>query len=244
MREHPEEAALNGRSEIGLAAITITMVDIVVFLPIGFMGGIVGSFFRQFGVTVATATAFSLLMSFTLTPMLASRWMKSEADKERDDEDTERRLRAGRLTFKDKSDIFAGRLFGGIERFLRALDHTYRGILEWALHNRFFTVVIGFVSLLVVFAMAIPLPKSGAGPAGMKMMMPRVTIARGDASHRNRDGHRPKKLEDRSGFRCARGDYCRDHISAVRVWFLPDGGPGPICNLDKDCAGHFAEADR
>jgi HAE1 family hydrophobic/amphiphilic exporter-1 len=74
--EKPDDAALNGRSEIGLAAIAITMVDIVVFVPIAFMGGIVGQFFKQFGITVATATAFSLIMSFTLTPMLASKWMK------------------------------------------------------------------------------------------------------------------------------------------------------------------------
>ncbi|MCL5103935.1 MAG: efflux RND transporter permease subunit, partial [Armatimonadetes bacterium] len=177
MRENPEQAALNGRSEIGLAAITITMVDIVVFLPIAFMGGIVGQFFRQFGVTVATATAFSLLMSFTLTPMLASRWMKSEMDKERDDEDMERRLREGTSTFKDRIDFVAGRLFGVLERFLRGLDHKYKGVLEWALHNRLLTWVIGFVSLLVVFAMAVPLPKHGAGPAEMKIMAPRIMIA-------------------------------------------------------------------
>jgi len=176
MREQPEEAALNGRSEIGLAAITITMVDIVVFLPIAFMGGIVGQFFRQFGVTVATATAFSLFMSFTLTPMLASRWMRSEADKERNEEEMEKRLRAGVATPKDRIDLGAGWLFGILERFLRSLDHRYRGLLEWALHNRFLTLVIGFVSLLVVFAMAIPLPAPGAGPAG-KMMIPRIAIS-------------------------------------------------------------------
>ncbi len=178
LREHPEEAAINGRSEIGLAAITITMVDIVVFLPIAFMGGIVGQFFREFGVTVAAATAFSLLISFTLTPMLASRWMKSEVDKERDDEAMRRRRIDRRSTFKDRIDTSAGGLFGGLERFLRSLDRSYRGVLEWALHNRFLTVVIGLVSLLVVFAMAAPLPKPGAaGPEAMKILMPRVMAA-------------------------------------------------------------------
>jgi len=177
LREHPEEAALNGRSEIGLAAITITMVDVVVFLPIAFMGGIVGQFFRQFGITVAVATAFSLFVSFTLTPMLASRWMKSEMDKDRDDEETDRRFREGTATFKDKSDRAAGGIFGVLERFLRGLDRRYRGVLEWALHNRFLVLVIGFVSLLVVFSMAIPMPKPGSGPEGMKMMAPRIIIA-------------------------------------------------------------------
>lgn len=153
MRKGKEEAAVDGRSEIGLAAITITMVDIVVFVPVAFMGGIVGQFFRQFGVTVATATAFSLLMSFTLTPMLASKWMKTEDEKERDDEERERRLATGNARFKDRIDVIAGWLFGGLERRFNLVDRNYRGLLEWALHNRFLVLVIGFVSLLVVFSM-------------------------------------------------------------------------------------------
>lgn len=169
MRESKEDAAINGRSEIGLAAITITMVDIVVFVPVAFMGGIVGQFFKQFGITVAVATAFSLLMSFTLTPMLASRWMKTEEERDRDDIDTDRRVAEGRASFKDKIDIFFGRIFGGLEKWLKALDGKYRGVLEWALHNRFLTIVIGIISLLVVFAM-------GSDPHGMGMAM-RSTIA-------------------------------------------------------------------
>jgi HAE1 family hydrophobic/amphiphilic exporter-1 len=153
LKEQPDEAAINGRSEIGLAAIAITMVDIVVFLPIAFMGGMLGQYFRQFGITVAVATAFSLLMSFTLTPMLASRWMKSEMDKERDEEITKKRAESKTLTFKDRLDILAGRVFGVLESFLRSLDRLYKGILEWALGNRFLTVTIGIVSLLVVVAM-------------------------------------------------------------------------------------------
>ena len=177
MREQPEEAALNGRSEIGLAAIAITMVDIVVFLPIAFMGGIVGQFFRQFGVTVAIASAFSLFMSFTLTPMLASRWMRSEADKEANEEEIHRRFREGTPRVKDRVDRRAGMLFDVLETFLHGLDRKYRGVLEWALHNRFLTFVIGFVSLLAVFAMAIPLPTKSMGAAGAKMMAPRIIIA-------------------------------------------------------------------
>ncbi|MGB9620056.1 MAG: efflux RND transporter permease subunit, partial [Armatimonadota bacterium] len=177
MRKHPRQAALDGRSEIGLAAITITFVDIVVFVPIAFMGGIVGQFFKQFGITVATATAFSLLMSFTLTPMLASRWMKSEDEKERDEEAQKERLAAGSASLKYRIDAASGKVFGALERVLRSVDHRYRGVLEWALHNRFLTVVIGVVSLLVVFAMVFPLPGPGAEPAAAKMLLPRVIIA-------------------------------------------------------------------
>jgi HAE1 family hydrophobic/amphiphilic exporter-1 len=164
LRERPEEAALNGRSEIGLAAITITMVDIVVFLPIAFMGGMMGMVFRQFGLTVACATAFSLLMSFTLTPMLASRWMKSEADKDRDQEAIHERRAAGKLTPKDRLDLIAGTLFDLLERGMRGLDRRYRDTLEWALANRFLTIIIGVTSLLVVFAMVMPLSRQGMGP--------------------------------------------------------------------------------
>jgi HAE1 family hydrophobic/amphiphilic exporter-1 len=75
--ETPTEAAINGRSEIGMAAIAITLVDVVVFTPIAFMTGFLGAIFRDFGLVIATATLFSLLVSFTLTPMLASRWYRA-----------------------------------------------------------------------------------------------------------------------------------------------------------------------
>lgn len=177
MRKRPDIAALDGRSEIGQAAVAITLVDIVVFVPIAFMGGIVGQFFRQFGLTVAVATAFSLFMSFTLTPMLASRWMKSEEDKDKDDEARKQRMLHGQMTIKDKVDTGAGWLFGILERFFNVLDNNYRSLLEWALHNRFMTVVIGFVSLLVVFIMVDKIPPPGSGPMAAKMMMPRIVVA-------------------------------------------------------------------
>lgn len=71
--EPPRDAALNGRTEIGMAAIAITLCDVVVFLPIAFMTGMVGQYFKQFGLTIVFATLFSMFVSFTLTPMLASR---------------------------------------------------------------------------------------------------------------------------------------------------------------------------
>ncbi len=74
--ENPIQAALNGRGEIGLAAIAITMADVVVYTPIAFVSGILGQLFRQYGLTIVAATLFSLLISFTLTPMLASRWLR------------------------------------------------------------------------------------------------------------------------------------------------------------------------
>ncbi len=75
-----DEAAVAGRRELGGAAIAITLVDVAVFAPIAFMSGIVGAFMREFGLVVVFATSFSLLVSFTLTPLLAARWALVKSD--------------------------------------------------------------------------------------------------------------------------------------------------------------------
>src|SRR5215469_13051487 len=72
----PFEAAISGTKEIGLAVLATTMSLLAVFLPVGFMGGIVGRFMSSFGFTSAFAIAVSLLVSFTLIPMLTSRFVK------------------------------------------------------------------------------------------------------------------------------------------------------------------------
>ena len=74
MGQSPLDASISGRSEIGGAAIAITLVDVVVFLPMAFLSGFVGKYMKEFGVVVVVATLFSLFVSFTLTPMLAARW--------------------------------------------------------------------------------------------------------------------------------------------------------------------------
>ncbi|HEV7765537.1 MAG TPA: efflux RND transporter permease subunit [Thermoanaerobaculia bacterium] len=74
----PMRAAVEGTKEVGLAVMATSMSLIVVFLPVAFMGGIVGRFMYSFGVTMAFAIAVSLLVSFTLTPMMASRYLRRE----------------------------------------------------------------------------------------------------------------------------------------------------------------------
>jgi len=153
--EEPAEAAFNGRTEIGLAAITITMVDVVVFVPIAFMGGMVGRFFREFGITVATATMFSLLVSFTLTPMLASRWYR-----------------------KGEAVEATSGFFAKFDRFYHALDVRYRGVLAWALGHRRLVVATGFGLLLVILFAVLPslgfefFPKTDQNQAGVTVEMP------------------------------------------------------------------------
>ncbi len=71
-------ASIRGRNEIGFAALSITMVDVAVFLPLSLVSGIVGNIMREFALVVVISTLFSLLVSFTITPILASRFAKLE----------------------------------------------------------------------------------------------------------------------------------------------------------------------
>jgi HAE1 family hydrophobic/amphiphilic exporter-1 len=151
--EDPQQAALNGRMEIGLAALAITMVDLVVFLPVAFMGGIIGQFFRPFALTVAAATFTSLLVSFTLTPMLASRWYRKGENLE------------------DKHGF--AKWFD--ERF-QAFAEGYRQLLDKALRRRWLVFMAGWAFLFGVFMMVaagggMPDMQTAIGPAiGMAMM--------------------------------------------------------------------------
>ena len=73
------KAAVEATKEIGLAVLATTLSLVAIFVPVGFMGGIVGRFMKSFGLTMAFAIMVSLLVSFTLTPMLSARWLKVEA---------------------------------------------------------------------------------------------------------------------------------------------------------------------
>lgn len=74
----PAEAAVEGTKEVGMAVLATSLSLIAVFLPVAFMAGIVGRFMHSFGVTMAIAIAVSLLVSFTLTPMMSARWLRPE----------------------------------------------------------------------------------------------------------------------------------------------------------------------
>ena len=154
--EEPRAAALKGRTEIGLAAITITLVDVVVFVPIAFMGGIVGQFFRQFGITVAMVTLFSLFIAFTMTPMLSSRWYRKEeavpADESEEPGDD-------RPIPSSHRSLGFFRLFDrGYARFRRG----YTRLLGWALDHRLATICIGNMALLASVAVTVSHPPTQA----------------------------------------------------------------------------------
>ena len=132
MGKDPKTAAIDGRNEIGMAAIAITLSDIVVFAPIAFMSGMVGQYFRQFGLTVVCATLFSLFVSFTLTPMMASRMFKNDDGVE-------------------KESNFIGKFLDKIGGSVRSM---YQLLLRWSLENRYkvlaliITLFIGSVALI------------------------------------------------------------------------------------------------
>ncbi|HLH21985.1 MAG TPA: efflux RND transporter permease subunit [Chloroflexota bacterium] len=134
--ETPWSAAIKGRSEIGLAAIAITLSDVVIFTPVAFMSGMAGQWFRQFGLVVATATLMSLFISFTLTPMLASRWLQGG------------KIRPGRGPW--------GRFVRWFERGLERLRANYARSLAWTLRHRWLPPAVGFATL-VLSGLMIPL---------------------------------------------------------------------------------------
>lgn len=156
----PREAAIKGRTEIGLAAMTITMVDVVVFVPIAFMGGMVGQFFRQFGIVVASATLCSLFISFTLTPMLASRWLKAHDEEEM--EEMRQREHPGlyhRFTMR-------------WEAFYGIIDRTYRAILAWSLDHRAAVISLGFMTMIASFAVSFQKPTGTQLLTGALIILP------------------------------------------------------------------------
>lgn len=119
----PVRAAVEGTREVGPAVMATTLSLIVVFLPLAFMGGIVGRFVSSFGWTMACAIAVSLLVSFTLTPALASRWL-GPALRSRGQEETTAR----------------GRIEQAIERW-------YRRLLERSLRRRWVVVALSILAL-------------------------------------------------------------------------------------------------
>ena len=102
------EAAIEGTREIGLAVMATTLSLLAVFLPVGFMGGIVGRFMSSFGFTASFAIAVSLLVSFTLTPMLAARLIKRHAAAEGPATGAEPSEGDAPATLSDESKVTAG----------------------------------------------------------------------------------------------------------------------------------------
>ena len=151
---NPFQAAIEGTREIGLAVMATTLSLLAVFIPVGFMSGIVGRFMSSFGLTSAAAIAVSLIVSFTLTPMLAARWIKPRKTEDerapRDDENGDDDERAQRQR-KDHHSTSASKQ----GRFYRPIDRSYMWALRWSMAHRWIIVVV----CVVVVALIWPLYK-------------------------------------------------------------------------------------
>ena len=131
MGKSPFTASMDGTKEIGLAVLATTLSIVAVFLPIGFMGGIVGKFFHEFGITIVSAVLISMFVSFTLDPMLSSVWHDPSID-------THGR-KGPPVTLYDKT---IGRVTGWFDRATESMSDGYQGILRWALQHKLVTVVL------------------------------------------------------------------------------------------------------
>ena len=152
----PREAASFATSEIGLAVMATTFAIVGIFLPVAFMKGIIGRFFVQFALTVVFAILVSLLVSFTLTPMMASIFLKSH--KTSIPNPLAPNMPVNRDNLLVKQPIWQ-RMSDYLERYYRKLEDKYRIVLEWSLNYRK-TMLAG---ALVVFALSIALVIFGLG---------------------------------------------------------------------------------
>jgi HAE1 family hydrophobic/amphiphilic exporter-1 len=131
--ESPERAASQGTDEIGLAVVATTLALCAVFVPIAFMGGIVGRFFREFGLVATCAVLTSLLVALTLTPMLCARFLRVQHAQ--------------------------GPVFRLLESAYQRLERHYRGVLGWGLRHRLSVVALALVAVVggVLIAGVIPI---------------------------------------------------------------------------------------
>jgi len=125
MGKNKRQAAFDGRNEIGFTALAITLVDVVVFFPIALTGGIIGNIMRQFSLVVVISTLVSLLVSFTLTPMLASRFSRLEH-------------------FNRKT--IGGWILSSFEKGIEQLTERYVKVLKWSLRK--WWAVLGLTTMV------------------------------------------------------------------------------------------------
>jgi multidrug efflux pump subunit AcrB len=127
----PREAALIATNEIGLTVTAATLTAVAVFLPIGLMGGVIGQFFKPFGITVSAAMLTSLLVARTLSPVLAIYWLKPKSS---------------------SSPQKQGRIW-------QEFEQAYRNLLTWSLQHRLIVVGLAVVSLIAGIALIPLIPK-------------------------------------------------------------------------------------
>ncbi len=138
--ENRRTAAVKGRNEIGFAALSITLVDVVIYVPLALTGGLIGNIIREFAIVVVVSTLLSLFVSFTLTPLLASRIGKLE---------------------KLSQKTIIGKFATWFENRFKKFITQYLNILKWSLANKWKVITLSTV-LFVLSLMLAPLGFIGA----------------------------------------------------------------------------------
>jgi hydrophobe/amphiphile efflux-1 (HAE1) family protein len=130
----PMQSALKGASEIGFTVVSISVSLVAVFIPLLLMGGIIGRLFREFAITVTACIAVSVVVSLTLTPMLASRFLAAESEHH-------------------------GRIYNTIERGFEALVNGYKTGLDIVLRHQFITLMVFFATMACTGVLFVSIPK-------------------------------------------------------------------------------------
>ncbi len=166
MGKTPYQASLDGTQEIGLAVLATTLSIVAVFLPIGFMEGIIGKFFHEFGITIVAAVLISMFVSFTLDPMMSSIWHDPSIDQH------------GKafvpVTWYDKT---IGRVTHAFEKTTDRLIEAYQHILRWSLKFKKTTLLIavGTFALSIVMMRFVGtefVPKADFGETNVTLYTP------------------------------------------------------------------------
>ncbi len=166
MGKHAFDAAMDGTREIGLAVLATTLSIVAVFLPIGFMGGIIGKFFHEFGLTIVAAVLISMFVSFTLDPMLSSVWHDPSIEAHGQ--------RHAPVTWYDKT---IGRVTGWFDHATDRLIDLYQGILQWSLEHKLATIglamgiFIGSIAMLPLLGTEF-VPKSDFSETSLNFYTP------------------------------------------------------------------------
>jgi len=170
--KNPFKAAFDATKEIGLAVMATTFSIVVVFLPVAFMGGIVGRFFYQFGMTVAFSILVSLFVAFSLTPMLSSRFLKKEGEE------------AGAPKFILFRWIW--KIYRRIQKIIapwntlfEKINGYYRVLLGWSLNHRAIVIVVAVLTFAVSIWMAKFLGMEFMPPTDRNQLLVNVETAPG-----------------------------------------------------------------
>ena len=142
-------ASMDGTSEIGLAVLATTFSIVAVFLPIGFMGGIIGKFFHEFGITIVAAVLISMFVSFTLDPMLSSIWHDPSIE-------ALGAAAGGKPRRRTLYDKTIGRVTGWFDRATEGLADAYQGVLRRALGHKILTLALA-MAIFVGSVFMVPL---------------------------------------------------------------------------------------